>query len=88
MRHSQEIVFGQNANQTYHTFRYTDALALDRDAVIEAIRADLDMHLPLPVPPPNNAPFRGTVTVQGIALRYHAYPVSEASVNAGSITSP
>jgi hypothetical protein len=88
MRRSQEIVFGQNTNQTYHTFRYTDALGLDRDGVIEAIRADLDANSPLPVPPPNNAPFRGIVTVKGIALRYHAYPVSETLVNVGSITSP
>jgi hypothetical protein len=85
---NQEIVFGQNLNQTYHTFRYTDALGLDRAAVIEAIRADLRPRLPLPIPPPNNAPFVGRVTINGIQLSYRAYPVSEGLVNVGGITRP
>ena len=88
MSNSDEIVFGQNANQNNHAFRYTDALGLDRGVVIEAIRADLRPRLPLPIPPPNNAPFVGRVTVNGIQLSYRAYPVSEGLVNVGSITRP
>ena len=41
MRGSQEIVFGQNPDQEYHAFRYTDALGLNRNEVIEVIRGDL-----------------------------------------------
>jgi hypothetical protein len=82
----QEVVFGQDANQAYHAFRYADALGLDRDAVREAVLTDLAPHLPLEQPPPSNRPFIGVVWVNGIELRYHAYPLSEELVNVGSIT--
>jgi hypothetical protein len=81
----QEVVFGQNPNQIWHAFRRTDRLGLDRTAVMEAILADLAPFLPLPYPPPGNAPFFGSVAVAGIRLRYHAYAVSEELVNVGSI---
>ena len=86
MTGAQEIVFGCNPNQVYHAFRYTDALGLDRNEVIETVMGDLRPNLPLPVPPPNNAPLVGRVIVNGIPLSYHAYPVSEVLVNVGSIT--
>jgi hypothetical protein len=76
MSGGQEVVFGQNASQTYHAFRYTDALGLDRDEVMDAIGADLRPHLPLPFPAPDNAPFIRQVVVNGISLRYHACPLS------------
>ena len=84
----QVIVFGQNPNQTHHAFRHTDALGLDRDQVMEAIRVDLQPHLLLRFPMPDNMPFIGQVVVNGIPLRYHAYPLSEELVNVGSITTP
>jgi hypothetical protein len=85
MINPQGIVFGQNRNQTHHTFRYTDALGLDRGNVMDAIREDLQPNLPLQTPPPNNAPFIGKVTVTDIELSYNAYPVSEGVVNVGRI---
>lgn len=88
MSDAQEIVFGQNPNQMHHAFRYIDALGLDRDEVTEAIRADLGPRLPLPVPPPTNAPVIGRVIVRSVHLIYHAYAVSEELVNVGSITRP
>ena len=88
MNNATGVVFGRNPNQTHHTFRYTDALGLDRSNVMDAIRRDLQPHLPLPVPPPNDAPFIGTVTVDGMELRYHAYPMEEGLVNVGRITGP
>jgi len=88
MNGAQAIVFGHNPNQVYHAFRYTDALGLDQRDVIDAIIADLQPNLPLPVPPPDNAPFVGSVIVNGILLSYHAYPISEVLVNVGSITTP
>jgi hypothetical protein len=52
----QRIVFGQNPNRTYHAFRYTDILGLDRNAVMEAVCADLQPLLPLLFPSPDNMP--------------------------------
>ena len=51
----QDVVFGQNPNQTWHAFRYTDRLGWDRDDVMDAILADLEPRLPLAFPPPRNA---------------------------------
>ena len=88
MNSAQDIVFGQNLNQIDHAFRYTDALGLERANVMDAIRGDLQPHLPLQTPPPDNAPTVGSVTVNGIELGYHAYPVNKGLVNVGSITPP
>jgi hypothetical protein len=81
-----EVVFGQNANQIYHAFRHTDALGLDRAEVAEAIRRDLERHLPFPVLPPEDFAFVATVSVGGYELEYHAHPVSDGVVNVGRIT--
>ena len=82
------IVFGRNPNQTYHTFRYADALGLDRGDVMAVIMRELEPHLPLQPPALNDAPFIGAVTVDGVELRYHAYAVNEGLVNVGRITGP
>lgn len=84
----QRIVFGQDPNQIYHTFRHTDWLGLDRGDVVEAIRVDLKLHLPLSVGPPGNTPLIGYVRIKGVWLEYHAYPVSKDLVNVGSIVKP
>ena len=86
MSGTQEVVFGQNPNQTRHAFRYTDALRLRRGTVMESVLQHLQPNLPLPEPAVNNAPFIGQVTVDGIELTYHAYRVSEELVNVGRIT--
>jgi len=88
VRGSQEIVFGQNPNQEYHAFRYTDALGLNRNEVIEVIRGNLQPLLPLPVPAPRNAPVKRRVIVRGVELVYRAFAVSEELVNVGSIAGP
>ena len=85
MSRGQVIVFGQNANQISHAFRYTDALGLGRAAVVAAILADLRPHLPLAHPPPLNAPHIGIIVVDGVSLTYHAYPISMDLVNVGAI---
>jgi hypothetical protein len=84
----QRVVFGQNPNQERHAFRYTDALGLDRDVVMEAILAELQPRLPLHPQSPGKALFVGTVSIDGLELVYHAYPVSEELVNVGRITGP
>jgi hypothetical protein len=85
MSGAQEIIFGRHPNQTSHAFRRVDQFGLDRSSVMRAILADLAPRLPLPFPLPNNAPFVGSVSVDGVRLRYHAYAVSEELVNVGSI---
>jgi hypothetical protein len=82
----QRVVFGQNPNQTYHVFRYTDALGLDRRVVMAAVLEDLAPELPLRQPALSGRPFIGVISVEGVELSYHAYPVSEDLVNVGSIT--
>ena len=88
MSGSQEIAFGQNSNQEYHAFRYTDALGLNRNEVIETIRGDLQPLLPLPAPAPRNTPVKRRVIVHGVELVYRAFAVSEELVNVGSIAGP
>jgi hypothetical protein len=88
MNGGQRIVFGRNADQVSHAFRHTDVLGLDRAEIMEAIRQDLQPHLPLRVPAPKYFIFVGQVTVQGIELRYRAYPLNEGLVNVGRITGP
>lgn len=85
MRAKQRVIFGENANQTWHVFRRTDRLGLDRNVVMNAILDDLVPRLPLPFPPANNAPFVGNAALGPRQLRYHAYPVSEELVIVGPI---
>jgi hypothetical protein len=82
----QEIVFAQGGNQIYHAFRHTDALGLSRTEVVEAIRRDIERHLPFPVPTPRNFLFVARVTVAGRELQYRAHPISDGVVNVGRIT--
>ena len=85
---SQDIVFGTNQNATEHAFRHIDKLKLDRGGVMGAIRQDLQRNLPIR-PSSNNAPFQGSVTVNGVQLEYHAFPINNGStVNVGRITAP
>jgi hypothetical protein len=77
---AQTIVFSRDPNQVAHSFRHTDILGLDREEVMEAIRRDLEQHLPLA------ELVIGIVIVGGIELRYHAYCISKEFVNVGRIT--
>jgi hypothetical protein len=93
MNGAPDIVFGQDANQASHTFRHTDGPGLHREEVIDAISADIRPYLPLAMRPPGVALFVRRVTVRGVELTYHAYPlneglVNEGLVNVGRITGP
>jgi hypothetical protein len=74
-----------NRQATGHAFRHADALALERSRVMQAIVDDLLPRLPLAMPA-NNLPFQGAVTVTGIRLKYHAFPLDGGLVNVGRIT--
>src|SRR3954452_19742059 len=68
-RKSRILLAGCTTNQTYHAFRYTDVLGLDRNAAMEAVCADFQPLLPLLFPSPDNMPTIGRVRVSGIELR-------------------
>lgn len=81
----QQIVFGTNPQGLEHALRHVEAIGLNRTQVMQAIQADLQTRLPLPAPQ-NNAPFNGSVTVNGVTLNYSAYPLPNGLVNVGRIT--
>jgi len=67
-----------------HTFRHTDQLGLDRNAVANAIQADLVRYRQ--VRP--GVPITGNVTVGGVTLEYRAFGLAEGNINVGRITGP
>jgi filamentous hemagglutinin len=76
------VRFGADENQVRHTFRHIDRLGLDRDAVSNAIRADIARQGS--VSP--GASLTGTVMVGGVALEYRAFGLADGTINVGRIT--
>jgi len=66
-------------NQVRHTFRHIDQLGLDRDAISNAIRADLARQGP--VSPGAN--ITGSVSVGGVRLEYRAFAVVDGTTTSG-----
>jgi hypothetical protein len=79
------IQFGNNANQIYHAFRYTNAAGLDQVAVENAIRANLETAASQIVP---GQPFNQTIQVAGQNITYTAYELQNGVINVGRITVP
>jgi hypothetical protein len=69
-------------NQVRHTFRHTDQLGLDRDAISNAIRADLARQGK--VSPGAN--ITGVVNVGGVTLEYRSFVLADGTINVGRIT--
>ena len=79
---ASEIQFGNNPNQDYHTFRHIEEAGLDKKAVRQAIEKDLSgVKDSLP-----NGLKKGTVTVGGKTVDYHAFKLSSGVINVGRIT--
>src|ERR1700730_9049632 len=76
--------FGVDENQVRHTFRYTDQLGLDRDAVSNAIRADLARQGPASP----GANITGNISVSGVTIEYRAFGLADGTINVGRITGP
>ncbi len=76
------IRFGVDENQIYHTFRHVDELGLDRDAVSDAIQADLARQGPISP----GANITRKVSVGGVTLEYRAFGLADGTVNVGRIT--
>src|SRR5215831_12155592 len=78
------VRFGTDENQVHHTFRHTDQLGLNRDAISNAIRADLAQRGPISP----GANMTGNVIVGGVTLEYRAFAFADGTINVGRITGP
>lgn len=76
------IQFGRNENQAYHTFRHTDELGLDRQSVESAILADIADTMGGMSTGLN----KGTTTVDGVEIDYHAFQLPDGTINIGRVT--
>ncbi|AJG22983.1 hemagglutinin repeat-containing protein [Cupriavidus basilensis] len=79
---SPKIGFGNNANQTYHTFRHIDDVGLDRVAVQTKIGGRLSSLAPV-LP---SGPYNGTVLVNGKTVDFVAFKGGDGKINVGRIT--
>jgi hypothetical protein len=77
-----EIRFGATEDQIRHTFRHTDQMGLDRDAIAQAIRSDLMRRQSALLGPY----ITGQVRIDDIVLEYRAYRLVDGAINVGRIT--
>mgnify|MGYP002780252968 CR=1 FL=1 len=79
---SAGVTFGNNPNQTYHAFRHTDELGLDRDLVQSRIREHLaTVSGQISAGKPSNF----VVDVAGRNIQYTAFRLPNGSINIGRI---
>lgn len=76
------IVFGQNGNQAYHTFRHIDKINLSQDVVRRIIINDLKTKHSQTIP---GKPFNQTVKIGNYNLQYTAYKLPNGKINIGRI---
>lgn len=76
------IVFGNDANQTYHAFRHTDKMGLSRSDVRSSITKNFRSLAPKLS---EGKPYNGTVNVQGKTLKYTAFRIGDGVINIGRI---
>lgn len=79
---NNNITFGRNPNQEYHTFRHTDELGLSRNDVESAVRFDLQQNANMITP---GSPFNQTVNINGQNIQYTAYKLPDGTINVGRI---
>ena len=80
---SAGVQFGNDANQIAHAFRHVDAAGLDRAAVQNAIRTDLETAEARIAP---GQPLNQTIQVGGQNITYTAFKLPNGVVNVGRIT--
>ena len=76
------IVFGQNGNQAYHTFRHIDKINLSQDVVRRIIINDLKTKHSQIIP---GKPFNQIVKIGNYKLQYTAYKLPNGKINIGRI---
>ncbi|MDR1003800.1 MAG: hypothetical protein LBL97_02150 [Prevotellaceae bacterium] len=76
------IQFGNKPNQVYHTFRHIDQMGLDRVAVSNAVKSDLNViSSSIKVGQTVNR----TISVDGKTLQYTVYKLQDGTLNVGRI---
>lgn len=78
-----KVVFGENANQIYHTWRHVDKLGLNRRDVESVVRSDMNKNLSNLK---SGQVYNGNVTVNGQQLQYTAFRRPDGIINIGRIT--
>jgi len=78
------VVFGVNRDAHNHAFRHTDACGLRRKHVAAAIAMDLAAKISWR-PISSGELMRGIVLVDGRPLEYHAFVLSDGTLNVGRI---
>jgi hypothetical protein len=76
------VIFGNNPNQDYHTFRHVEDAGIDKQSAEDAVRKDLagrESSLPQGLT-------KGEVNVGGKTIEYHAYKLPDGTINVGRIT--
>jgi hypothetical protein len=78
-----EVQFGNGTeNQTYHAFRHTDELGLDREAVRSSVLSDIKKAF-------SNIqagkPFNKVIEVAGQKIQYTAFKLANGKINIGRI---
>ncbi|MDP5211354.1 hypothetical protein, partial [Microbulbifer sp. 2205BS26-8] len=76
------VQFGNNPNQVNHAFRHTDKLGLERQAVQNAIRKDLQSAASSIK---SNRPFNQVISVEGQRIQYTGYRLVDGTINVGRI---
>ena len=76
-----KITFGQNDNQTYHTFRHADKLNLPRKEVIKNVTKDIQQLTIIPYGMHVNR----TIIINGIRLQYTVFKLNNGTLNVGRI---
>jgi hypothetical protein len=77
------VHFGQNPNQSHHTFRHTEDHGLRKKQVKSAIEQDLGKNMQKFNLEKSH---KGTVKVDGIKLEYNAHEIAPGEINIGKIT--
>jgi hypothetical protein len=81
---SPAVRFGNNPNQTYHTFRHVEAAGMDQAAVQAAVQADIAANASA-----INAGLNArTITVGGRQITYNVFKLPDGVMNVGRITLP
>lgn len=73
-----DVSFGRNPNQEYHTWRHIDDIGMDRTTVQNSILDDIPADLPA-------GPHRRTITVDNTQIEYRIFKFDDGTFNVGSI---
>ncbi|MND50577.1 Filamentous hemagglutinin [compost metagenome] len=77
-----KVIFGENANQIYHTWRHVDKLGVNRRDVESIVRSDINKNLSNLK---SGQVYNGNVTVNGQKLQYTAFRRPDGIINIGRI---